>query len=137
MPAAQKKAASESGSARWPAIAEGADAAPGGPRANRFRRAKVYPPRWALAADETTVTRHGPGPDLGALLEDVLSAPSCDPELVIRYERDPGSLTVEERAEVEAWLGETPHRDALSACTACGQRGKLSHSFDFRRRNWR
>ncbi len=61
------------------------------------------------------MTREGSGPDLEALLEDALTAPSCDPELVVRYAQEPGALSATERAEVEAWLGEAPHRDAVSA----------------------
>jgi hypothetical protein len=49
------------------------------------------------------------------LVEDVLAAGTCDLELVLRYEREPGTLSAGQRAEVEAWLASPIHRDALRA----------------------
>ena len=50
------------------------------------------------------------------LLSDVLSVEECDPELIVRYDEDPGSLSQAERDEVEAYLASSPaHADALNA----------------------
>lgn len=60
------------------------------------------------------------------LLSDVLSVDACDPELVVRYDEAPESLTEAERAEVEAYLAESPaHGDALSAMRNIVDQGLL------------
>jgi len=48
-------------------------------------------------------------PALEALLEDVFRTPSIDPELLLRYHRDPEKLSAEERAKVEHGLEDSAH----------------------------
>ena len=45
---------------------------------------------------------------LAALMADVLTADRPDPELLVRYAHDPGSLSSEEREDIEFHLQHTP-----------------------------
>jgi hypothetical protein len=67
----------------------------------------------------------GDSDQLDEFLEDVLATEACDPELVLRHQADPGSLSAEERAEVEAWLATPAGRDALAAMRALHSSGTL------------